>query len=557
MTEASSYDYVIVGGGSAGCVLAGRLSEDPAATVCLLEAGPPDRSLFIHMPSGYDHLFRNPRYNWMYQSEPEPHLRGRRLYCPRGKTLGGSSAINAMCFLRGHALDYEGWARDGEGGEGLTSWSNAHLLPYFKRMETWSGGASPYRGGAGPLRITRPDRFSNPLSEVYLEAAEQAGHGFTEDVNGRRQEGCFRIDQTISGGRRSTAAVAFLRTRHPNLTVVTGARADRVLLERGRALGVEFLRGGRSQEVRAAREVILAAGAANSPKLLMLSGIGPANEIAALGLPVAHDLPGVGENLQDHVDFYLLTECLKPVTLHSVMNPLGKLRIGLEWLVTRGGLGATNHFEAGGYFRTDPGFSHPNIQNVLAPLAVSYEGNNSFKGHGYGIEIGIMRPASRGRIKARSANPADPPRIELNFLQEESDIEELRAGLDRTRDILAQKAFAPYRGRELNPGPDIRDKAAVHRFLRSQVTSIYHLSGTCRMGLDERAVVDEELKVRGIDGLRVVDASILPRIPSANINAPTLMVAEKAADMILGRDPLPPEHLPYEGVPQVRVQANA
>jgi choline dehydrogenase len=535
-----TYDYVIVGAGSAGCVLAGRLSEDSSLRVCLLEAGPPDRSIFIHMPAGYDYLMQNPRYNWRYRSEPAPGLDGRRIYCPRGRGLGGSSSINGQVFLRGHPLDYEAWADS----PSLRSWSYAHVLPYFKRLERWSGESSAYRGTDGPVGVTRPERFSNPLSQVFIEAGQEAGHPLTADVNGYQQEGVFHIDQSIHGGRRSSAAVSYLRKRS-NLTILTEAFAHNILFEGQRAVGVRYSRKGARHEVRCEREVLLCAGAVNSPQMLMTSGVGRADDLARIGVPVVHDLPGVGENLQDHVEVYILTECTKPITLYGVMTPMGKARIGLEWLLTRRGLGATNHFEAGAYYTTDSSMVMPNIQNALLPLAITYEGGTRFKGHGYAVSVGIMRPSSRGHIKARSPDPTALPEIQVNYFQSDSDVEELYQGLTLTREILSQRVFDPYRGHEISPGPEVQNKAAVHSFLKENISSVYHLCGTCRMGGDDLAVVDEELRVRGLEGLRVVDASIMPSVPSANTNASVLMIGEKAADMILEKTPLPPQNLPF------------
>jgi len=535
------FDYVVVGAGSAGCVLAHRLTEDPGVRVLLLEAGPADRSVVIHMPAAFAEPLKSARYNWYYHSEPEPYMEGRRMYCPRGRVLGGSSSINGMIFVRGHALDYEHWAQGG-----LREWSYAHVLPYFKRAETCARGADRYRGGDGPLYVCT-GRLDNPLFDVYIEAGLQAGYPFTEDMNGYRQEGFGRMDMTVREGRRWSTASAYLRPAlaRPNLTVHTGALTTRVLFEGERAVGVEYVRHSHIGQARAEREVLLAGGAVNSPQLLMLSGVGDADTLQTLGIPVVAHLPGVGQNLQDHLEVYLQHACTQPVTLYRATKPIGRLKVGLQWLLARYGPGASNHFEAGAFFRTRDELRQPDIQHHFLPVAASYDGSSTVDTDGFQVHVGPMRPQSRGSVSLRSAKPQDPPRILFNYMQTEADRRDMREGLRLTREVLAQRAFDPYRGRELSPGDAVRSDADIDAFVRARAESAYHPVGTCRMGTDEDAVVDPAARVRGVEGLRVVDASLMPAIVSGNTNAATIMLAEKLADAIRGVAPLRPDAAPF------------
>lgn len=542
------FDYVIVGGGSAGCVLADRLSADPGLRVLLLEAGPRDRSWKIHMPAALTYNLMDDRYNWYYLTEPQAHMDGRRLYWPRGRVLGGSSALNAMVYVRGHAFDYDRWV-----AEGATGWSYAEVLPYFKRAETFSLGGDAYRGGSGPLHVTRGSS-TNPLFDAWIEAGRQAGYPVTPDMNGCQQEGMGRMDMTIHRGRRWSTARAYLRPamERPNLYAFTGCLATRLVLEHGRAVGVAYATVGEEKEVRARREVILCGGAINSPQLLMLSGIGPADHLREVGVPVRHDLPGVGQNLQDHLEFYFQIECLQPVTLLNAMRPHNMVRIGLQWFLFQEGPAASSHLEAGGFIRSGPGIPHPDIQYHFLPALVEDHGRSKGRMHAFQTHVGPMRPASAGYLKLRSADPRQHPLIEPNYLAEARDREEMRACVRLTREIFAQDAFKPYRGRELMPGSDVTSDSGIDAFIRKKADSAYHPSCTCKMGQDEMAVVDPECRVRGLDGLRVVDASIMPSIVSGNLNAPTIMIAEKAADLILGRPPAAPENVPVWQAPDWR-----
>ncbi|WP_156680744.1 choline dehydrogenase [Sphingomonas profundi] len=540
---AEEYDYVIVGAGSAGCVLADRLSADGTATVLVLEYGGSDRSVVIQMPSALSIPMNRDRYNWRYETEPEPHLGGRRMHTPRGKVLGGSSSINGMVYVRGNPLDFERW-RD----EGAAGWGYADVLPYFRRAETREEGGDAYRGDGGQLH-TQYGALRNPLHAAFLAAAEQAGYPLTDDINGGQQEGFGRMDMTVHKGRRWSAANAYLRPAmtRANLRVVTHALAGRMLFEGRRAVGVAYRQGGAEHRVTARREVILSGGPINSPQLLKLSGIGPAAELRALDIPVVHDLPGVGENLQDHLEFYFQVECTQPITLYSVMNPLAKAAIGARWLLTRGGLGATNHFESCGFIRSRPGIRHPDIQFHFLPLAVAYDGSTMAEGHGFQAHVGPMRSKSRGDVRLKSADPADKPLIRFNYMSHPDDWTEMRACVRLTREIFAQPAMAPFAGRELQPGADVVSDAAIDAFVRDHVESAYHPSCTCRIGRanDPMAVVDAELRVHGIDNLRVVDSSVMPSVTTGNLNAPTIMIGEKGADHILGRGMLAASNAGY------------
>jgi choline dehydrogenase len=532
-----SFDYVIVGAGSAGCVLAARLSEDGRHSVLLLEYGGSDRSLWIQMPSALSIPMNMERYDWRYYTEPEPQLNNRRLHTPRGKVLGGSSSINGLVYVRGNALDFDNWAQLGASG-----WSYADVLPYFRRAESYAGGANEYRGGEGPLG-TRRGLLTNPLHAAWLSAGREAGYPVSEDMNGYQQEGFARMDMTVQRGRRASAANAYLRPalRRGNLEVRTHALATRILFEGRRAVGVRYRRADLRQEVRARREVIVCAGPINTPQLLKLSGVGPAEELGDLGIKVVHELEGVGENLQDHLEFYFQVASREPVTLYSHMSWWRRALIGARWLLRHDGLGSSNHFETGGFIRSRAGVRYPDIQFHFLPLAVSYDGSSLAHEHGFQAHVGPMRSRSSGWVRLRSPEPLDKPRIFFNYMSRAEDWAEMRACVRLTREIFAQPAFERYRARELQPGEDVTSDAQIDAFIRARVESAYHPSCTCRMGSssDPRAVVDPEARVIGLEALRVVDSSIMPAITTGNLNAPTIMLAEKAADHIRAREPLP------------------
>jgi len=543
------FDYVIVGAGSAGCVLANRLTEDANVRVAVLEAGGADHSVFIHMPAAFSIPLANDRYNWYYHTEPEASMNGRRMYCPRGRVLGGSSSINGMVYIRGHAFDYDGWSQR----PGLEHWSYAHCLPYFIRSENRLQGGDEYHGSGGPLAVTTPS-MSNPLFHAFVEAARQAGYAYTRDMNGYRQEGFGPMDQTTFRGRRWSTMRAYLRPamRRSNLRVLPRTLALRVRFEGRRAVAVEYEHAGSVRIARARREVIVSGGAINSPQLLMLSGIGEADALRRLGLPVVADLPGVGGNLQDHIEIYVQHACTQPVSLYSTQKPLAKLAIGVRWLLTGTGPGASNHFEAGGFIRSRAGVRHPDLQYHFLPIAADYDGKERIDQHGFQLHVGPMRPTSAGSIQLRSADPRQAPAIRFNYLQTEADRTEMRAAVRLTREILAQRAFDPFRGAELRPGPAVVSDEQIDAFARARAESAYHPSCSCAMGSDPQAVVDGELRVRGVEALRVVDASVMPAVVSGNLNAPTIMIAEKAADLIRGRAPLALVRVPVFEHPNYR-----
>jgi choline dehydrogenase len=541
------FDYIVVGAGSAGCVLASRLTEDGRSSVLVLEYGGSDRSVFIQMPAALSIPMNSKTYNWGYRSEPEPHLGGRRIACPRGKVLGGSSSINGMVYVRGHPLDFERWEEEGARG-----WGYRNVLPYFRRAESFQGGADAYRGDAGPL-ATSHGRKCNPLYEAFIEAGRQAGYPVSADLNGERQEGFGPLDMTVREGVRSSTANAYLRPamKRGKLEVVTHALATRIAFEGRRAVGVHFRRLGRAQQARARREVILCGGPINSPQVLKLSGVGPAAELRSLGIGVVADRPGVGENLQDHLELTFQVASKQPITLFSHTGLIKRALIGAEWLMRGRGLGASNHFEAGGFIRSRAGVRYPDIQFHFLPMAVAYDGSTLAREHGFQAHVGPMRSKSRGTVRLRSPDPADPPRIQFNYMSHPDDWIEMRACIRLTREIFAQRAFDLYRGREIKPGADCVSDEALDAFVRDHVESAYHPSCTCKMGspADPFAVVDPETRVIGVEGLRVVDSSIMPSITNGNLNAPTIMVGEKAADMIRGLDPLPASNAPYYVAP--------
>ena len=532
-------DFIIVGSGSAGSALASRLSQDGQHSVLVLEYGGTDVGPFIQMPAALSYPMNMKHYDWGFQSEPEPHLGGRRLACPRGKVIGGSSSINGMVYVRGHAHDYDHW--DASGADG---WSYADVLPYFKRMENWSdgghGGDPDWRGSEGPLHVSRGPR-ENPLFKAFVEAGAQAGYELTDDYNGQKQEGFGPMEATIHKGRRWSGANAYLRPalKRENLEMIR-CFARKVVIEEGRAVGVEIERSGKIEIVRARREVVLAASSINSPKLLMLSGIGPADQLQEHGIEVVADRPGVGANLQDHLELYVQQACTQPITLFKHWNLWGKGRSGLEWLLFKTGLGASNQFESAAFVRSKAGVDYPDIQFHFLPIAIRYDGKAAAEGHGFQAHVGPMRSKSRGALTLLSADPKEVPKIQFNYMSAPEDWEDFRISIRITREIFGQKAFDPYRGKEIQPGIDLQSDAELDGFIKEHVESAYHPCGTCKMGRrdDPSSVVDPQGQVIGVEGLRVADSSIFPRITNGNLNAPSIMVGEKMADHILGKDPL-------------------
>lgn len=533
------FDYIIIGAGSAGCVLANRLSEDPATRVLVLEYGGSDRSIFIQMPTALSIPMNGTKYNWKYMTLPEPGLDGRRVHCPRGKVLGGSSSINGLVYMRGHARDFDEWEELGAKG-----WGYAGCLPYFQRAESWKGGADSWRGGGGPLATTAGNEMKNPLYRAFVEAGREAGYITTEDPNGFMQEGFGPMHMTVKDGVRWSTANAYLKPAmsRPNLTVITHAMTRRILLDGKRATGVEYGLQGQRHVAIARREVLVSAGPIAAPHLLQRSGIGPGAVLQQAGVPVLHDLPGVGENLQDHSEVYIQYECREPITLNGRMGLWSRFLIGAEWVLFRRGLSVTNHFESGGFIRSDASLQWPDIQFHFLPAAMRYDGKKPLKGHGFMVLTGPNKPKSRGHVRLRSADPYEQPDILFNYLSREEDREGFRRCLRLTREIVAQPAFDRFRGAEIAPGAAVRKDDEIDAWVRETMESTYHPCGSCRMGEDAMAVVDSELKVRGLEGLRVIDSSVFPSEPNANLNAPTIMLAERAADIVRGRPLLPPSN---------------